>query len=352
MINNNFWKNKKVFVTGHTGFKGGWLSIFLTNLGAKVTGYSLKPKSKPNLFELANVKSLIQKSIIADIRNFDMLDKEIKISQCSILFHLAAQPLVRTSYIKPKETFDININGTLNILEAIRKNKKLKSSIIITTDKVYDISKNKIFKETDKLGGIDPYSASKVCCEYLSFSYIKSFFKNNINQRIATVRAGNVIGGGDYSDDRLIPDIYLSAKKKKNIILRNPNSIRPWQHVLEPLSGYLLLAENLYKNKLISQEQNWNFAPNISSCKSVKYIANKFAKSLNLKIKTLYSGKPFRLETDFLRLSNSKAKKYINWHPRWKLDKSLNKIIEWNNEIKKSSPLKVCQKQIKEFLNR
>lgn len=134
--------------------------------------------------------------------------------------------------------------------------------------------------------------------------------------------------------------------------MRNPNSIRPWQHVLEPLSGYLLLAENLYKNKLISQEQNWNFAPNISSCKSVKYIANKFAKSLNLKIKTLYSGKPFRLETDFLRLSNSKAKKYINWHPRWKLDKSLNKIIEWNNEIKKSSPLKVCQKQIKEFLNR
>ena len=211
-INSNFWKNKKVFVTGHTGFKGSWLCIILNLLGAKITGYALKPKSNPNLFKLAKVGNLINKSIIADVRDFKRLNKEIKKSNSSILFHLAAQPLVRYSYLEPKETFDTNFNGTLNILESVRRIKKVKTSIIITTDKVYDISKNKIFKETD-ISGIDPYSASKVCCEYLFTSYMSSFFKNSNYQSLATVRAGNKIGGGDYSEDRLIPDIYLSAKK-------------------------------------------------------------------------------------------------------------------------------------------
>ena len=286
-INTNFWKNKKVFVTGHTGFKGSWLCIILNLLGAKITGYALKPKSNPNLFNLAKIGNIIDKSIIADVRDFKRLHKEIKKSNSTILFHLAAQPLVRYSYLEPKETFDTNFNGTLNILDAVRKIKKIKTSIIITTDKVYDISKNKIFRETDKLGGIDPYSASKVCCEYLFTSYISSFFKKTDYQRLATVRAGNVIGGGDYSEDRLIPDIYRSAKKAKQIILRNPKSVRPWQHVLEPLSGYLILAEKLYKNKIKNQSQNWNFGPNLSSCKTVKYVAEKFAEALGLKLKTV-----------------------------------------------------------------
>lgn len=351
MNNFKFWKNKKVFITGHTGFKGSWLSIYLTLLGAKVTGYSLKPKTNPNLFSLAKLKKVISKSIIGDVRDYKKLYSSIKKSKSTILFHLAAQPLVRTSYLKPKETFDTNIIGTLNILEIIRNIKHIKSSIIITTDKVYDISKNKIFKETDRLGGIDPYSASKVCCEYLFYSYTKSFFKNSKNQKIATVRAGNVIGGGDYSIDRLIPDIYLSKKKKKNILLRNPNSVRPWQHVLEPLSGYVLLAEKLFSKKLKMLDQNWNFAPNISSCRPVKYIAKKFALALNMKIKVFKSKKNLKSETDFLRLSNYKAKKYLGWAPKWNLDKSLNKIIEWNKEVITINPLITCRKQIKEFLN-
>ena len=244
-INKKYWNNRRVFVTGHTGFKGSWLCIYLSLLGAKVTGYSLKPKNKPNLFELANIKKLIKKSVIADIRNFNKLLYEIKKSKADTIFHLAAQPLVRYSYKNPKETFDTNFNGTLNILECVKNIKTIKTTVIITSDKVYDVNKSKIFKENDLLGGIDPYSASKVCIEHLFFSYKKSFFDKNNKQKLATVRAGNVIGGGDYSEDRLIPDIYKFKKKRKKIILRNPRAIRPWQHVLEPLSGYLLLAQNL-----------------------------------------------------------------------------------------------------------
>ena len=248
-IKSNFWNGKKVFVTGHTGFKGSWLCIFLKILGAKVTGYALKPKTNPSLFKLAKVDEILEKSIYADIRNYKRLIKEIKKSQANVIFHLAAQPLVRYSYIEPKETFETNILGTLNILESVRKIKKIKSTVIITSDKVYDTAKIKIFKETDILGGYDPYSSSKVSCEHLFSSYIHSFFKNKSYQKLATVRAGNVIGGGDYSEDRLIPDILLSAKKVKKIVLRNPNAVRPWQHVLEPLNGYLILAEKLYKNE-------------------------------------------------------------------------------------------------------
>ena len=232
-----------------------------------------------------------------------------------------------------------------------KKNKKIRSVVVITSDKVYDISNNKIFKETDKLGGTDPYSASKVCCEYLFSSYINSFFKDKSKQRLATVRAGNVIGGGDYSEDRLIPDIYASAKKTKTIILRNPQSVRPWQHVLEPLSGYILLAQYLYNNKLRGQVQNWNFGPNLNSCKSVRYVAEKFAKALNLKIKILRSkNKIFKKETNLLRLSNLKSKKYLQWQPKWKLDKSIQKIIDWNKEKQNKKPLDICEEQIKEFL--
>jgi CDP-glucose 4,6-dehydratase len=350
-ISRRFWKNKNVFVTGHTGFKGSWLCIFLKVLGAQVTGYSLKPTAQPNLFNLAKVNKIIKKSIIADVREYKRLFKEIKKSNATIIFHLAAQPLVRYSYLLPKETFDTNVVGSLNILESVRKIKKIKSSIIITTDKVYDNSKNKIFKEIDKLGGIDPYSSSKVCVEHLFSSYTNSFFKKSPNQKLATVRAGNVIGGGDYSEDRLIPDIYRFAKKNKKIILRNPGSVRPWQHVLEPLSGYLLLAEKLYNNKLNNITQNWNFGPNISNCKSVKYIANYFAKSLNLKIRIAKSNKrDFKPETSYLRLSNYKSKKILKWNPKWSLEKSLRKIIEWNKKVKILGYKKTCEEQINNFL--
>ena len=351
-IDRHFWKNKNVFVTGHTGFKGSWLCIFLKYLGAHVTGYSLSPTTKPNLFNLAKINKVVKKSIIADVRDYKKLYKEIKNSKATIVFHLAAQPLVRYSYLLPKETFDTNVVGSLNVLECVRKIKKVRSSIIITTDKVYDNSKNKIFKESDRLGGIDPYSSSKVCVEHLFSSYDNSFFKKNSNQRLATVRAGNVIGGGDYSEDRLIPDIYRFAKKNKKIILRNPNSTRPWQHVLEPLSGYLLLAEKLYKNKLNNVVQNWNFGPNISNCKSVKYIANYFSKSLRLKIGVAKNNlKDFKPETSYLRLSNYKSKKLLKWYPKWSLNKSLSKIIEWNNHAKLRGYKRVCEEQIQNYLS-
>ena len=304
-------------------------------LGAEVTGYSLKPQTKPSLFNLAKINKVIKKSIIADVRDFKRLDYEIKKSKSTIVFHLAAQPLVRYSYLQPKETFDTNFTGSLNILESVKRNKKITTAIIITTDKVYDISKNKIFKEADKLGGLDPYSSSKVCVEFLFNSYFKSFFISK-KQMIATVRAGNVIGGGDYSLDRLVPDIYKSIKNKRKIYLRNPQSVRPWQHVLEPLSGYLMLAQNIRDKKIRKLTQNWNFAPNISSCKSVLYLSKYFSKNLKLDIKTKKTSKKiFKPETSILRLSNYKSKKYLKWHPKWSINKSLDKIIIWNKEIKK-----------------
>ncbi len=351
-INSKFWARKKVFITGHTGFKGSWLSIFLKYLGAEVTGYSLSPPTKPSLFNLAKINNLIKKSIIADVRDYKRLYKEIKKSNASIVFHLAAQPLVRMSYIHPKDTFDVNFIGTLNILHIIKKIKKINTGIIITTDKVYDIKKNKIFKETDALGGLDPYSSSKVCMEYLFNSYNESFFQKK-KQMIATVRAGNVIGGGDYSLDRLIPDIFKSYKKRKNIFLRNPKSIRPWQHVLEPLSGYLLLAQNIHLKKIKKISQNWNFGPNISSCKSVMYLTNYLSKHLKTRVLIEKKNKNiFKPETSILRLSNHKSKKYLNWYPRWSINKSLDKILEWNKKIKYQKPYNVCVDQIKNYLEK
>ena len=349
-IKKKFWKNKKVFVTGHTGFKGGWLCIFLNLLGAEVTGYSLKPATKPSLFYLASINKLIKKSIIADVRDYKKLYKEIKNSNCTILFHLAAQPLVRLSYEEPKKTFDTNFVGSLNILESVKKIKKIKTTILITSDKVYDTTKNKVFKETDNLSGIDPYSSSKVCIEFMFYSYIKSFFSKQNKQMLATVRAGNVIGGGDYSRDRLVPDIYNFHKKNKKIIIRSPNAVRPWQHVLEPLSGYLILAQKIHTKKIKNQKQNWNFGPNLSSCKTVKFVANYLAKTLRFKIIYKNDKKNSKLETNILRLSNIKSKKFIDWHPRWNLNKCLDKILQWNKEIKNQKCIVVCQNQIQEFL--
>ena len=351
-IDTNFWKNKKVFITGHTGFKGSWLSLFLSNLGAEVTGYSLAPNTTPSLYNLAKIKNIIKKSIIADVRNFKTLQNEIEKSNATIVFHLAAQPLVRLSYIHPKDTFDVNFTGSLNVLQSIKNSKNVKTGIIITTDKVYDITKNKIFKEEDDLGGLDPYSASKVCVEFLFNSYQKSFFSKS-KKMIATVRAGNVIGGGDYSLDRLIPDIYKSLKGNKKILIRNPNSIRPWQHVLEPLGGYLLLAQNIHNKKIKNLEQHWNFGPNISSCKSVKYLSQYFSKKLKLKIiSEKKENNLFKPETSILRLSNSKSRKFLSWHPKWSINKSLDKILTWYEDIKFKNPAEVCSEQIKEYIGK
>jgi len=346
--NKKFWKNKKVFITGHTGFKGSWLCLFLNFLGANIIGYSLKPERK-SLYNLASIEKILKKSYLNDIRDYSKLKSAIVNSKPDIIFHLAAQPLVIESYKDPIKTYQTNIMGTINLLEVIKNIKKsnIKSAIIITTDKVYEVSKKKIYKETDNLGSSDPYSTSKACCEHICESYRKSFQK--LQKIIATARTGNVIGGGDYSKNRLVPDIYRSYERKTFITLRNPQFIRPWQHVFEPIIGYLILAKKVYDNKLTNIKPNWNFGPDNNNCKTVKFLANKFSKKISLNIKILKNKNKLK-ENSFLKLSNKKSKKYLNWKPKWSLERSIDKIIEWNYEIKKKSVLKTCKKQIYEYL--
>jgi len=256
IIENTFYKNKKVFITGHTGFKGSWLTLWLLSLGADVTGYSLEPPTNPNLFDVLNVRGEIN-HIIGNILNEEKLNKSLKEAQPEIVFHLAAQALVRQSYIEPKQTYETNIIGTVNLFEAIRKIKSVKSVVIVTSDKCYE-NRELVYayKEEDSMGGYDPYSSSKGCAELITNSYRNSFFnvtdfeiKHNV--AIASVRAGNVIGGGDWANYRLIPDCVKSIYKNETITIRNPNATRPWQHVLEPLSGYLLLAEKLFNDGIL-----------------------------------------------------------------------------------------------------
>ena len=326
-LKKNFWNKKKVFITGHTGFKGSWLCLFLHHLGAEVTGYSLAPNTKPNLFGLTKIEKIIKKSVIGDVRDYEKLKKEIKKSKANFVFHLAAQPLVRLSYLHPKDTFDINFSGSLNILQCIKEIKKIHTGIIITTDKVYDINKNKIFKETDVLGGSDPYSASKVCVEFLYNSYQKSFFSKS-DKMIATVRAGNVIGGGDWKKDRLIPDIFKSIFSNKKLIIRKPNAIRPWQHVLDCLNGYIIATEYSYKSKFTFN--SWNFAPPLKNQIKVIEFIDKLRPYFKLTNKSITIKKNnFFYESERLNLVSSKAKKELGWETILSQKNVIQYIVNW-----------------------
>lgn len=344
-----FWKNKEVFITGHTGFKGTWLGIILNILKANIHGYSLKPE-KNSLFIKSKILKSFKTNTFANINNFDLLKKKLIKIKPSVLIHLAAQPLVLESYKNPKKTFETNIIGTLNILEAAREIKTLKSIIIVTTDKVYKIKKNsKVYNENDELWGSDPYSASKVGAEIVTHSYIKSFFtKKKLNCRIATVRAGNVLGGGDFSKNRIIPDIYKAIKNKNNLELRNPNNIRPWQHVLDPLMGYLKLAQTQYyqKKKL---DNMWNFGPDKKSFKKVIDVVKFFKKNNKFKFKIK---KNLTInETEVLKLDNLNAKIKLEWKPIWDFKDTLIKVEEWYNLVDKvHEPRKICEKQFFEYL--
>ncbi len=344
-----FWKNKKVFITGHTGFKGSWMSILLNMLEANIYGYSLKPKKK-SLFNQANCKYFFKKNFYGNIIDFDNLKKKLLITKPNILFHLAAQPLVGQSFDNPLETFQTNIIGTANVLNAVRDVPSLKSIVIITTDKVYKIkNSNREYNEFDELGGKDPYSVSKVCAEHLTASYIESFFKRNIRNKVSTARSGNVIGGGDYSKYRLLPDIINSINFKKSVLIRNPKSIRPWQHVIEPTLGYLKLAELQYKQKKIHKNQTWNFGPNKTSFVKVIDILNMIKKDYKIKIK-IKKNKDFN-ETKILKLNNNKAKKFLNWYPNWNLQKSIDSVMEWNSKFKKNKNAKKnSEDQINDYL--
>ena len=344
-----FWNGKRVFITGHTGFKGSWMSILLNMLGANIYGFSLKPE-KNSLFTKSNCEKFLKKNVYSDIKDKAKLEREMIKSKPQILFHLAAQPLVGQSFIDPLETFRTNILGTSHILESLKKIGSIKSVVIITTDKVYDvINGNKSHNEEDALGGNDPYSVSKVCAEHIIKSYIESFYKKSLlKNKVSTARSGNVIGGGDYSNNRLLPDIIKAINSKKNLIIRNPNHIRPWQHVLEPLIGYLKLAEKQYKNKNLHKNPNWNFGPNKKSFIKVIDIVKIIKRNNKLKFKI--NQKQNFSETNSLKLNSAKSKKYLNWYPIWNVNKSINNVIEWNNQFKKNkNAKKICEEQIRGY---
>ena len=345
-----FWAGKKVFITGHTGFKGGWLVETLKLLGAEIKGFSLEPKTSPNFFEASNVADGIINDF-GDIRNESLLFESINSFKPEILFHLAAQPLVRYSYEHPKETYEVNVIGTLNVLEAIKKTDCVMSAVLITTDKCYDNKEwNYSYKETDPIGGHDPYSSSKGCCELLISSYRKSFFHRG-KARIASARAGNVIGGGDWSEDRLVPDILKAMQKGETPILRNPLAIRPWQHVLEPIVGYIELAQKLFEEEQ-GFDKAWNFGPENEDCKSVEWVTN-FLLKLNNSSQSWKQDANFNPhEAHLLKLDITKAKNQLEWKPKWDLATSLKKTIEWhNNYLLKGDTEIITKNQILEYLD-
>ncbi|MDD2199728.1 MAG: CDP-glucose 4,6-dehydratase [Bacteroidales bacterium] len=327
-----FYQNKKVFITGHTGFKGSWLTALLYNLGAEITGYALSPKTQPNLFQAIEGNSLC-KSIIGDIRDVVYLHSQMKKCQPDIVFHLAAQPIVRTSYEIPAETFEINSIGTANVLDGIRLLDNPCVAVMITTDKVYEnIETGQAYKETDRLGGYDPYSASKACAELVIDSYRKSFFNPKHYERhqksIASARAGNVIGGGDWAPDRLLPDIIRALAQNEAIQIRNPQAVRPWQHVLEPLFGYLLLAMKMYNNPL-HYATAYNFGPNpqdVLSVKEMTEMAVNIWGSGNIIFPELLN-QPH--EASLLSLDINKAKDVLHWEPKLNAKSALELTLQW-----------------------
>lgn len=334
MLNEKFWRDKKVFITGHTGFKGGWLSLWLTKMGAKVKGYSLSPSTNPSLFDILNLKDLFD-SEINDIRDQGKLSKSIHDFAPDLIFHMAAQPLVRLSYINPVETFETNVIGTANLLEASRKSQSIKSVIIITTDKCYkNDGRSNGYNEDDPMGGRDPYSSSKGCAELVTSSYRDSYF-DNLDISLSSVRAGNVIGGGDWSQDRLIPDILNSFSNGNEVILRNPDSTRPWQYVLEPLRGYLYLAEKMEEDPK-HFASSYNFGPNQQDVKSVRWIADKMSENWP-KSKWVKDTADNPHEEKYLSLEISKAESLLNWIPIMNIESTLNNIIDWHNSFNQNS---------------
>ena len=348
MIDQDFWQGKRVFLTGHTGFKGSWLSLWLVSLGAEVKGYALNPPTSPSLFKEAKVSSIID-SQIGDIRDQDTLYESISEFNPDILIHMAAQPLVRYSYDAPIETYEVNVIGTAKVLEVARSCSNLKAIVNITTDKCYENDeRSQGYKEDDPMGGHDPYSSSKGCAELVASAYRRSFLQEQ-DIGLASVRAGNVIGGGDWADDRLIPDIFRSFEKSEPVVIRNPKATRPWQHVLEPLSGYLVLAQKLYEDQK-EYAEGWNFGPNEKDARSVDWILDKMiSKWPDASWKLDQNSNPH--EAGFLKLDISKAKSRLGWKPVWELSYTLEKIIDWHKAwLNKENMQTICLAEIKEYM--
>ena len=347
-IDSKFWQGKRVFLTGHSGFKGSWLSLWLFSLGAEVKGYSLNPPTSPSLFNEAKIDSIIE-SCVGDIRDQDTLYKSMVSFNPDILIHMAAQSLVRYSYDEPIETYEVNVIGTAKVLEVARSCSNLKAIVNITTDKCYENDERAAgYKENDSMGGYDPYSSSKGCAELVTSSYRRSFLQGQ-GIGLASVRAGNVIGGGDWADDRLIPDILKSFENGSSVIVRNPQATRPWQHVLEPLSGYLILAQNLYKDQK-KYAEGWNFGPNEKDVQPVDWILDKMiSKWPNSSWELDNNSNPH--EAGFLKLDISKAKSKLGWKPVWELNHTLDRIIFWHKAwLNKEDMQAICLTEIKEYM--
>jgi len=354
----SFYKNKKILITGHTGFKGSWLTLFLTELGAQVMGISLPPKTSKDFYVVNNLDRFCN-SHISDISDYQTIQKKIAQFQPDLIFHLAAQSLVRYSYMNPLETYQTNVMGTVNLLESIKNIKSKCAIVVITTDKVYENKEwNYPYRENDRLGGKDPYSASKACVELLVSSYQHSFFHQqdfeNHQKAIATARAGNVIGGGDWSEDRLIPDIIKAIESDTEIIIRNPESIRPWQYVLEPLSGYLLLAEKLY-NDPTKYSGAWNFGPYPEEVVSVEEVVKTAISILEKGRYRIEKKINAAHEATLLKLDISNALNILHWEPVLNTNDAIRWTIEWYKELKKNNKDSIqeySKKSIHDYLNR
>ena len=353
MLDTNFYKGKKVFITGHTGFKGSWMCKFLTMMGASVTGYALEPPTSPSLFEMCNIADEV-KSIIGDIRDLEHLKKVFEEVQPEIVIHMAAQPLVRESYRNPVYTYETNVMGTVNILECVRSNPCVRSFINVTTDKVY-LNKEWEwgYRENEELNGYDPYSNSKSCSELVTSSYLNAFFRDK-DVAITTCRAGNVIGGGDFATDRIIPDCVRAMERNEKIVVRNPFSTRPYQHVLEPVAAYLMIAQAQYENKSLAG--NYNVGPDESDCWTTGALVDLFCKEWEKHTGNVaewtnqYDGGPH--EANFLKLDCSKIKKTFGWKPVWNVETTMKKIVEWSwCYLNRGNVVECMNKQIEEFVH-
>jgi CDP-glucose 4,6-dehydratase len=355
-VNPSFWSGKRVFLTGHTGFKGGWLSLWLASMGAKVTGYALAPNTTPNFFEVAKVESDLEQSHIADIRDLEKLQKAMADARPEIVIHMAAQPLVRYSYANPVETYATNVMGTVHVLESIRALDCVRAAVIVTTDKCYENQEWAWgYRENEPMGGHDPYSNSKGCAELVTSAYRQSYFSPEKYAQhkvaIASARAGNVIGGGDWSGDRLIPDAIKAFEAKKSLMIRNPLATRPWQHVLEPLSGYLVLAQALYQEGA-KFDGGWNFGPRDEDARPVQDVINLLINHWSSAASWQQDTSKQPHEAHSLKLDCSKAKQYLHWSPRWSLEQAIEKIAKWQSGFQEGVDMKMLSlEQIKAYSN-
>jgi len=351
MTSNNFWTNKRVLITGCTGFKGSWITIWLDMLGADLYGYSLEAPTNPSMWEDMSLERLHHEVMYADIRDYVKLQSFVDKVKPEIVIHMAAQPLVRYSYIYPRETYEVNVMGTVNLLDAVREVGGVKSLVNVTTDKCYE-NKEWIwaYRENEPMGGHDPYSNSKGCSELVTSSYVNSFFQQEDTTAIASARAGNVIGGGDWAEDRLIPDIVRSFSKLEQVRIRYPDAIRPWQHVLEPLSGYLMLAEKLYTN----QHQyvgGWNFGPLDTDTKTVKQIVEQMCSLWGNNASWVRDGNDNPHEANLLRLDCSKARMVLGWIPVWNSEITLEQLTIWYKAyFEKQNMLELSRTQINQYM--